>query len=315
MDHAPTLRIDRLSGLLLLVLAALWGSTFLFAEIALTELSPMQVTLHRVVIAALALWLVLRLRGVRVPLSPRLWGAYLVMGALNNALPFTLIFWGQTHIESGLAAILNASTGVLGAVVAGLLLRDERLSWSKLVGAALGLAGVAVVIGPDRLTTLDPRNLGQGAVLLAALSYSLASVWAKLRLSGQPPLLNAFGMLAGSAAIMLPLVIWQEGLPGLHHSARVWAALLGLSLLATALAFILYFAILARAGAANLMLVTLLIPPFAIVFGRIFLGEQLPAGVYLGLGIIAAGLVVTDGRLLARLRRRPPAKSKTPQVP
>ncbi len=315
MDHVPTLRIDRLSALLLLVLAALWGSTFLFAEIALTELSPMQVTLHRVVIAAMALWLVLRLRGVRVPLAPRLWGAYLVMGALNNALPFTLIFWGQTHIESGLAAILNASTGVLGAVVAGLLLRDERLSWSKLAGAALGLAGVAVVIGPDRLTTLDPRNLGQGAVLLAALSYSLASVWAKLRLSGQPPLLNAFGMLAGSAAIMLPLEIWQEGLPGLDYSAQVWAALLGLSLLATALAFILYFAILARAGAANLMLVTLLIPPFAIVFGRIFLGEQLPAGVYLGLGIIAAGLVVTDGRLVARLRRRPPAKSKTPQVP
>ncbi|MCT4370881.1 DMT family transporter [Yangia mangrovi] len=313
MDTASSLRIDRRSALLLLTLATLWGSTFLFAEIALTELSPMQVTLHRVVIAAFALWLVLRLRGVKVPRSPRLWGAYLVMGALNNALPFTLIFWGQTHIESGLAAILNASTGVLGAVVAGLLLRDERLSWRKLAGAGLGLAGVAVVIGPDRLTTLDPRNLGQGAVLLAALSYSLASVWAKLRLAGQPPLANAFGMLAGAAVIMLPLVIWQDGLPTLDYSPRVWAALLGLSLLATALAFILYFAILARAGAANLMLVTLLIPAFAILIGRVVLGEQLPAGVYLGLAIIASGLVVTDGRLLARLRRKPPAEE--PQVP
>lgn len=313
MDTASSLRIDRRSGLLLLTLAALWGSTFLFAEIALTELSPMQVTLHRVVIAAVALWLVLRLRGIKLPRAPRLWGAYLVMGALNNALPFTLIFWGQTHIESGLAAILNASTGVLGAVVAGLLLRDERLSWRKVAGAGLGLAGVAVVIGPDRLTTLDPRNLGQGAVLLAALSYSLASVWGKLRLAAQPPLANAFGMLAGAAVIMLPLVLWQDGLPTLDYAPRVWAALLGLSLLATALAFILYFAILSRAGAANLMLVTLLIPPFAIVIGRVVLGEQLPPGVYLGLGIIAAGLVVTDGRLLGRLRRKSPADEA--QVP
>ena len=313
MDTESSLRIDRRSGLLLLTLAALWGSTFLFAEIALTELSPMQVTLHRVVIAAVALWLVLRLRGIKLPRAPRLWGAYLVMGALNNALPFTLIFWGQTHIESGLAAILNASTGVLGAVVAGLLLRDERLSWRKVAGAGLGLAGVAVVIGPDRLTTLDPRNLGQGAVLLAALSYSLASVWGKLRLAGQPPLANAFGMLAGAAVIMLPLVLWKDGLPTLDYAPRVWAALLGLSLLATALAFILYFAILSRAGAANLMLVTLLIPPFAIVIGRVVLSEQLPPGVYLGLGIIAAGLVVTDGRLLGRLRRKPPADEA--QVP
>ncbi|ANT60774.1 multidrug transporter [Salipiger sp. CCB-MM3] len=316
MDHAASPRIDRTAALLLLALAALWGSTFLFAEIALRALSPMQVTLHRVALALPALWLVLRWRGLALPRSARVWSAYLVMGALNNAIPFTLIFWGQTYIESGLAAILNASTGVLGAVVAGLLLRDERLSWHKLAGAALGLCGVAVVIGPERLTTLDPRNLGQGAVLLAALSYSLASVWAKLRLAGQPPLVNAFGMLAGSTALLLPLVIWREGVPSLDYPAGVWGALLGLSLLATALAFILYFAILARAGAANLMLVTLLIPPFAILLGALFLGERLSPGVYLGLGVIALGLLVTDGRLTARLRRRPKRRSKgSTQVP
>ncbi|NDV98666.1 DMT family transporter [Salipiger sp. PrR002] len=316
MDHAASPRIDRTAALLLLALAALWGSTFLFAEIALRALSPMQVTLHRVALALPALWLVLRWRGLALPRSARVWGAYLVMGGLNNAIPFTLIFWGQTHIESGLAAILNASTGVLGAVVAGLLLRDERLSWHKLAGAALGLCGVAVVIGPERLTTLDPRNLGQGAVLLAALSYSLASVWAKLRLAGQPPLVNAFGMLAGSTALLLPLVIWREGLPSLDYPAEVWGALLALSLLATALAFILYFAILARAGAANLMLVTLLIPPFAILLGALFLGERLSPGVYLGLAVIALGLLVTDGRLTARLRRQPKRRSKgSTQVP
>lgn len=289
---------------MLLALAMLWGGSFLFAEVALEALSPLAVTAHRVTWSAVLLYVILRLRGLHLPKGATAWRGFFVMGLLNNALPFSLIFWGQTHIEAGLAAILNASTGVIGAVVAGVLLRDEPLSPNKLGGAVLGLCGVAIVIGPNALASLDPRSLGQMAVLGAALSYSLASVWARKQLSGNPPLVNAFGMLATAAVIMVPGVLLVEGGSPMVLPLRIWGALAGLSLLSTVVAFVLYFAILARAGAANLLLVTLMIPPFAISFGALFLGERLAPTVYLGLAVIALGLLVTDGRILRRLSPR-----------
>lgn len=224
------------------------------------------------------------------------------MGALNNVIPFSLIFWGQTRIESGLAAILNGTAAVFTAVVAAAFLRDEPLTAGKLAGGALGLAGVAVIIGPDLLGGLDPTDLAQLAVLGAALSYAFAGVWARRMLSGQPVEANAFGMLAGSTVLMIPLALAVDGLPAAGLPAGVWAALAGLSLLSTALAYMLYFAILARAGAANLLLVTLLIPPVAVGLGAAFLGERLSAGALYGFVLIACGLLVTDGRGPRRIR-------------
>lgn len=292
------------SALLLAALALVWGGSFFFAEIALAEVPPLTIALHRVGWAALILMLFLRLQRLSLPRSPRLWGAYLVMGGLNNALPFSLIFWGQTRIESGLAAILNGTTAVFGAVVAGLILRDEPLTGRRLLGAGFGLAGVAVVTGPDLLRMLDPRDLAQLAVLGAALSYALASVWGRVALSGTAPQVNALGMLLGSTVLMAPVAWLVDGPPRLSLSAGVWGALAGLALFSTALAYLLYFAILRRAGAANLMLVTLLIPPVAILLGRVFLDERLPPGAWPGFALIACGLLVTDGRVWAWLRRR-----------
>lgn len=289
---------------MLLGLAAVWGGSFVFAEIALRELGPMTITLHRVGWAAPLLFVLVRLRGLALPRGWRIWGSYLVMGALNNAIPFTLIFWGQTALEGGLASILNATTAVFGAVVAGLLLRDEPLLPRKLIGAALGVLGVAVVVGADALGTLSLRNLAQLAVLAAALSYALASVWARVRLGDQPPLVNAFGMIAGSTVLMIPATLWSDGLPDLALAPSTWAALAGLSLLSTVLAYLLYFAILRRAGAANLTLVTLLIPPFAICLGWLVLGETLPASAWIGFAVIALGLLVTDGRAARALAAR-----------
>ncbi|PVA12051.1 EamA family transporter [Pelagivirga sediminicola] len=286
---------------MLLALAAVWGGSFFFAEIALTEVPPMTITLHRVVWAVPILALIVRARRIPVPTGLRIWGAYLVMGALNNAIPFTLIFWGQTQISSGLASILNGTTAMFGAVVAGLLLRDEPLTPRKIGGAALGLAGVAVIMGPGALAQLDPANLAQLAVLCAALSYAFASVWAKTRLGGQPPLMNALGMVTGSAVLMIPAVWVVDGPPQIALSAPVWGALIGIAALSTALAYVLYFAILARAGAANLMLVTLLIPPFAITLGVLILDETMGPEAFAGFAIIAAGFAVTDGRLIAAL--------------
>ena len=295
--------MDVTSVIMLLLLAVVWGGTFFFAEIALRQVPPLTIVLHRVVWAVPVLALILRRKGIAVPRSWRVWRAYLVMGALNNALPFSLIFWGQTQIEGGLASILNATTALFGAVVAGLLLRDEPLTARKLAGAGLGLLGVAFIMGPDALSTFNPGNLAQLAVLAATLCYALAGVWGRVALSDQPPLMNACGMLVGSAVLMIPVALWVEGVPRLQLSPDIWAALLAMAVLSTALAYLLYFAILARAGAANLLLVTLLIPPVAIGLGVFFLSERMPAGAWIGFAIIAAGFVVTDGRLLARLGR------------
>ena len=295
--------MDLNSTIMLLLLAAVWGGSFFFAEIALREVPPLTITLHRVFWAVPVLALIVRLRKIVVPRSIRVWGAYLVMGALNNAIPFSLIFWGQTQIESGLASILNGTTAMFGAVVAGLLLVDEPLTIKRIVGAGLGIVGVAFIMGPDVLTGFNPSNLAQLAVIGGALSYAFASVWGKTTLAGQPPLMNALGMLLGSTVLMIPIVFVVDGPPQLALSADVWGALLGVAVLSTALAYFLYFAILEKAGAANLMLVTLLIPPFAIGLGVLFLDERMAPEAWIGFAIIALGFAVTDGRLFSRFVR------------
>ncbi|WP_245582852.1 DMT family transporter [Sediminimonas qiaohouensis] len=300
MTRLAVPKLELGSVLMLVSLAAVWGGSFFFAEVALTEVPPLTITLHRVVWALPILFLIVRLRGLTLPRSPRVWGAYLVMGALNNAIPFSLIFWGQTRIDSGLASILNGTTAVFGALLAGLLLADEPLSKRKVAGAVLALAGVAYVMGPEALSGLDPGNLAQLAVLGAAISYALAGVWGRRALAGQPPLVNALGMLTGSSLLMVPVVILVDGPPDPDLSWQVWGALIGIASLSTALAYVLYFAILARAGAANLLLVTLLIPPFAISLGAAFLGERIGPEAWIGFAIIALGIIVTDGRLFSR---------------
>ena len=304
MTKSATLTLDLNSTIMLLILAAVWGGSFFFGEIALREIPPLTITLHRVMWALPILALLVLLKGIYVPRSSKIWGAYLVMGALNNAIPFSLIFWGQTQIESGLASILNGTTAMFAAAVAGLLLRDEALTAKKLIGAALGLAGVAFIMGPRALTDFNLSNLAQLAILGATLSYAFAGVWGKTALAGQPPLMNAFGMLIGSTVLMIPIVFMFDGPPNLELSKGVWGALIGMASLSTALAYVLYFAILARAGAANLLLVTLLIPPFAVGLGVLFLGEEMKLEASIGFAIIGLGFAVTDGRLFSFVFRR-----------
>ena len=295
-------KIDLASGLLLLGLATVWGGSFFFAEVALREVPPLTITLHRVFWAVPAIFLVVLYRGLTIPKSIRAWSCYLVMGALNNAIPFSLIFWGQTNIGSGLASILNSTTAFFGVIVAGVLLVDERLTPNKIIGAIFGVFGVAAIMGLDALTSFDPRNLAQLAILGAALSYAFAAVWGKRYLADYPPVLNAFGMLVASTLLMIPVVLISEGVPVLSLSTGVWSSLIGVAILSTAVAYLLYFEILARAGSANLMLVTLLIPPVAVGLGITILGEKMGNEALLGFGLIAVGLLVTDGRLLNKFR-------------
>ena len=309
MTESPTLNLDSKSILMLLLLAAVWGGSFFFAEVALKEVPPLTVTMFRVVWAVPFLALIVFFKGILIPRSLKVWWSYLVMGALNNAIPFSLIFWGQTQIESGLASILNGTTAMFAAVISGLLLPDEPLTLKKILGASLGIVGVAFIMGMSALANFNLSNLAQLAILGATLSYAFAGVWGKTALSGQPPLMNALGMLIGSTVLMIPIVLAFDGSPNLALSVEVWGALIGLAFLSTALAYILYFAVMVRAGTANLLLVTLLIPPFAVGLGALFLGEKLGIQAWIGFGIIAVGFAVTDGRLFSYLSQKASTKS------
>jgi len=282
----------------LLLLSAIWGGSFFSIAIALREMGPVTVVLHRVGWAAVLLWLVVAARGLSVPRGARVWGAFLVMGCLNNVIPFTLMSWGQIQIGTGLTAIFNAMTAVFAVLVAAMFLRDEPLNARRLGGVLLGFLGVVVIKGIDRLGALDPQSLGTYAVLAGALSYAFAGVWARRTLRGQPPEVAAAGMLTGSTVVMVPLVLGLEGVPTLALAAPTWGAIGYFAVLATAGAYLLYYRVLAMAGAGNLLLCTLIIPPIAILLGVAFLGETLTPQTLTGFALIAAGLAVIDGRLL-----------------
>lgn len=288
----------------LALLGLLWGGSFLAVRIALDEVPVFWAVAHRVAWAALALWpLVLVLR-LELPRAAATWGAFLVMGVLNNVLPFTLMAWGQLHIESGLTSIFNASTAIFAVLVAWLVFPDERLTPRRAAGVALGFAGVSVAIGLDALRTFDVGSLAQLAVIAGAVSYALAGAWARARLGGVHFLVAATGMLTGSSLVMVPLAWWLEGPPSLALAPDTWAAIAYYALAATALAYLLYYRVLEMAGVGNLALVTLLIPPIAIVLGALVLGERLAPEAFAGFALLALGLAMLDGRILRLLPGR-----------
>ena len=289
---------------LLLALSLIWGSTFFFVEIALTDVGPLTLALGRVAMGAAVLWLLVAALGLQRPGSLAGWRDLAVMGLLNNAIPFCLIFWGQQHITSALASILNATTPIFAIVVAHLLLADERATPAKALGVAFGLGGVVLLIGPEVLAGLSEGLLGQLAVMGAALSYAFAGAFGR-RLSRFAPPVAAAGMLTMSTLIMIPVALLSEGLPRTVPAMPSLAAWAALGVAGTGLAYILYFRILATAGATNLLLATFLIPPGAIFLGVVFLDESLAPTSLAGLALIFGGLACIDGRVLALGRRRP----------
>lgn len=282
----------------LLSLTVLWGGSFFFAKVALAELGPFTVAFARVSLAALALALVVPLR------QDAPWRTYFAMGFLNNALPFSLIFWGQTEIAVGLASIINATTPLFTLVVAHFLTPDEKIDRTKIAALLIGLVGVVVLIGPDALIG-GAALWAQMACLGAALSYAFAGVYGRrFRRMGIAPTEAAAGQVTASAVLILPimLVVEQPWTLSAPPSLTVWLALAGLALLSTALAYVLYFRILAAAGATNLLLVTLLIPVPATLLGSAVLGEQLEPRQFAGMALIGLGLVLIDGRITGLLR-------------
>jgi len=287
------------------VLALIWGGAFFLIGVAVRHVPPFTYVLLRLTIAATAMWAMLAWRRQALGLPRQAWSAIVLLALLNNALPFTLFGWAQTHIASGLASILNATTPIWGVIVAHLFTADERITPRKLAGVLVGFAGVAVMIGPGLIDSLGGGVLAELACVVAALAYALAGVWARrFKAMGVSPFSVTTGQLTVGAAMMLPVALigdrpWTMAWPPLE----AWAAISALAIVCTAFGYVLYFRLIDRAGATNALLVTLLVPPTAILLGVLFLGEVIAPHDFAGLGLIALGLAAIDGRLLARLRR------------
>lgn len=305
MDREINIVMSWREWAMLLVLGAVFGGSFFFVEIAVAELPPFTIVLLRVGIAAIALQLFARFCGIRMWAYARHWKDFVGMGVLNNVVPFSLLVWGQTHIASGLASILNATTPVFMVLVAHWLIADERMKANKLLGVVLGLTGVIVMIGPELLTGLGDDLYAQIAVLGAACSYAFAGAFGRrFKRMDVPPMAVATGQVTTSTFVLLPFCLWidQPWLLAMPGQATI-LSVLTLALVSTAFAYILFFRVLASAGATNLSLVTLLVPVSAIALGSLVLGERLEPLQIAGMAIIALGLIAIDGRVFARIRQ------------
>jgi len=292
--------------LLLITLAILWGGSFFFVGVVVEALPPLTIVTLRVFLAAIALLVIVYFSGLRMPSNPTVWLAFIGMGVLNNVIPFMLIVWGQTHIASGLASILNATTPLFTVVAAHFLTKDEKMSTLKILGVVFGLTGVVIMIGQEAFGGLEDSILGQLAVLGAAISYSFAGIYGRrFRQLGIKPVVTATGQVTASSLLLIPLALFHDRpftlpMPGIE----IWLAIVSLALFSTALAYILYFRILSTAGATNVLLVTLLVPVSAILLGTAILGEQLELKHMIGMGMISIGLLSIDGRVFLSLRDR-----------
>ena len=304
MKQKIDLRMGREAWALLIILSVLWGGSFFFAAYAVREVPPLTLVLARVSLAAVALVVFAYLNGLRLPFDLKTWRSFFIMGVLNNCIPFSLIFWGQIYIASGLASIFNATMPIFTVVLAHFLAHDEKLTLARIFGVVCGVAGVAIMIGPELLGTIGENVVAQLAILAAALSYGLASIFGR-RFADQPPVITAAGQLSASSIILLPVVVYLEpfssqSLPGISTGAAV----LALALLSTALAYVLFFRILKLAGATNVSLVTFLVPVSAIALGVAVLDEQIKFIHIAGMAFIATGLVAIDGRFVSWFRKK-----------
>jgi len=305
---------------LLALLSLLWGGSFFFIGVAVRELPPLTLVALRVGLAAALLWAFASVLGVRLPRNAQALAALAILGFGNNALPFALIAWGQTRLPSGLAAILNAATPVFSVVAAHFLTAEEKFSGLKLIGTVAGFAGVAWLLGPNLLAGAGAGLWAELAVLGGALSYALSAIYGRrVRSLGLQPIEVAAGQATAAMLFLTPLALaidrpWTLPAP----SPAAAASVLAIAALSTALAYVVYFRILAGAGATNVLLVTLLVPLTSIVLGALFLGERLVARQFLGFAFVALGLAFIDGRLpraLVAKLKSPDAASTNSRLP
>lgn len=300
------------SWIMLLAVSIIWALSFLFVELALVEVPPFSIMAARVTIGAIGLYVMVKVTGgttsgVTMTESEasqgsvswrHLWTAFFVLGLLNNVVPFSLLVWSQTELSASVASILNATMPLFVVFLAHFFTVDERATLPKVLGVSIGVIGVALIVGGDGFDMTAGSTLGKFAVLGAACSYAIAALvgrhFARL---GLPPLTLAWGQSTGAAIIALPIISIYDQPWNLTISLQTWGVLIVLGLLCSSVAYALYFRLISAAGATNASLVTLIIPPFAILLGVLFLGESLGLHHIFGMAAIFVGLLVIDGRL------------------
>lgn len=304
---APTIThtMTPLQWAALLFLSVLWGGSFFFNAVAVRELPPVTVVALRLLMAAAVLGILARATGLRIPRDWRTLASFAVLGIFNNAIPFTIFVWAQTHITAGLASILNATQPLFTVFLAQALTHDEKMTPGRVMGAVVGIAGVAALIGADAAGGLSTSVAAELACLGATVLYAYTAVFARrFSAMGVPPLAVATGQLTTGGLLMIPIALivdqpWTLEMP----STAVVGAVFGQALLSTVLAYVIFFHLIAKAGSTNAGLVTFLNPVTAIVLGALFLGQSLEASHLMGMAVIGLGLALIDGRPVAAVRR------------
>lgn len=280
--------------LLLLILGTIWGSSYLFIKVAVAEVPVMTLIAGRLLLAAIILWLLLWALGKSMPRRRSLWGAYAVMGILSGTLPYALITWGEQYIPSNLAALLQATMPIFTVILATLLADDEHMTWTRVLGVTVGFVGVSSLMLPDLRQGLRANLLGQLAVVLSSASYAGATIFARKRLRGQPPLASTTGQLTMGAVFTLPISLLIDRPFDLSPSLPATASWLGLIILGTVLAYVIYYALLERTNATFVSTVTYIIPINALLLGALVLGEPLT------LALAGSSILILFGVLLVR---------------
>ncbi len=292
---------DAQSWALLVALAAIWGGSFMFIGIAVKELPALLIVLARVAMAAVILLPAHFILIGKLPGDRKSWIACAGMSVMNNVIPFTLISWGQHHIASGLASVINATTPMFAAIFMALA-AYEAITLRKTIALLVGLAGVIILQGAD-VSNLGDQSLGILAVMGGSAFYGLSAPWSKKMLTGIPPLTIATCQLSLSTLIMAVIVLPTQDISlYAEASMKTWAALIALAALATSLAYLLFFRIIARAGPSFVSLVTMLVPVSAIALGYLFLNEKLSAHEIIGALVIGVSLLIIDGRAFTYLK-------------
>jgi drug/metabolite transporter (DMT)-like permease len=302
MTGSGSLRMTPPEWGLLVILSVLWGGAFFLIEIALRDLPPFTIMIFRVAGAAVFLWTIVAIRGVAVPRGWSLWLILTIMAVFNSALPFSLIGWGQVQITSGLSSILISMTPLLAVITAHFFTDDEAFTPIKGLGVLSGLIGAVVMIGPEFLRDIGSNVFAQLAVLGGAVSYSIAAVFGRrFGRRDVSPISIAAGQVTMAVVLLLPFCLivdqpWTLAWPSLEGMGAV----AGLALGSTGIAYLIYYRVLASAGATNLMLVNFMAPVSAIFLGLVVLGETLTHEQLIGMAFIALGLALIDGRLFGR---------------
>jgi drug/metabolite transporter (DMT)-like permease len=281
-----------MSLLLLLILGTIWGASYLFIKVIVAEVPVLTLVAGRLTLATMIMWGILRVRGLSLPRSRRMWGAYAVLGFLGMAVPYSLISWGEQYISSGLASLLQATTPIFTVILAHFLTNDERVTMVKMIGVVIGFVGVGILMLPDLCQGLQANLLGQLAIVGSSLCYAGAAIYIRSRLRGQPPLVSATGQLTMGVILMLPASLLIDRPFGLSPSLPALASWMVLTILGTVVAYVIYFTIVERTSATFVTMVTYIIPINGLMLGALVLNESLDVTMLGSLVMILAGVLL-----------------------